>query len=157
MDSQVNRHVFSIVMWFLCKDCSKDCCWSKVGYYYSSAFKHCSIYAISSCHTHYRYMSCLTSTFVNGQLFMMHAITTFKCSSFCVASHISCVNMYLGMSVQVSMTSMFMFIWKILLCSHIGFVMTASPQYRPICHAYIICALCIGVCIVGCDSVDTSF
>ena len=52
----------------------------------------------------------IQSALVNGQPFIMSAAFTSKCSSFCVASHISRVNINSGMFLQVSTALLLRFI-----------------------------------------------
>ena len=61
----------------------------------------------------YGYMSCLTSALSSGQPFMMCDVSSCNYSSFCVASHISCVDMHSGMSVHACMASMLRFMPEI--------------------------------------------
>ena len=57
----------------------------------------------------YGCMFCFTSTLVWGQLLMMYTVSTCRFSSFCVASHISYVDMHSGMSMYVFIALIFSF------------------------------------------------
>ena len=76
----------------------------------------------------YGCFSCLNSALVNGQLFMLYAISVCNCSLSCVTYYISCICMH---SVQVFIALILRFMPEIssFLFSEC-FVITASPQHR---------------------------
>ena len=112
MDSCTNRCISAIAMKFL--NCSKVCCWREVSTTILMPSSNIpSVTVMSSQNVQYSGMSCCPYALANGQPFMVYAISTCKCSSFWVTSHISCVDMHSGISLQVSIALVLSFMLKI--------------------------------------------
>ena len=64
-------------------------------------------------HPIWLYFLSYISTLVSGQTPIMYAVTACKCLSYCAVSHISCIDIHSGISVQVSIALMLRFMPEI--------------------------------------------
>ena len=151
MDSCANRHVFfSVTVWLLWS-WSKAWCQKEVGINMLLSFGTIpSIIARLSWNVQYGCMSCLTSVLVSGHPFMVHFVSTCMCSSFCAVSHISCVDMYSGMCVYVSMVFMVNFLMEISLSLFFFAMWQLICNIKALVQTCIVCIFCISVYIGVC-------
>ena len=85
----------------------KVCCWGDKGITILLPLSTTlSINARSWWNVQYGCMSCFTSASTRAQLSVTYVVSASRCSSFCVASHMSDVQMHCWMSAHVSIALM---------------------------------------------------